>query len=444
MRSPVLEPHDHPYLKTILMARVRLPICNCFVALCKELYRGSMHVASTRLGTPLDALADPPFRRVFFGAFASSIGTWMQNVALLLFAYQLTADASFVGAITFAQLGPMLFMTPLGGIVADRSRHKTILIVANLVQGLLSGCLAWLVLSEHTTKLGLLAIVAGIGSAGAFASPAAQAALPHLARPENLGGAIAVNSASLNLSRVIGPILSAVPWLRSPALVFGVNAATYLFAIAAIGSVKFPPRNTTSDQGSNRIREGFVIVIRHRRIRAILVTVAMYSFGSLAFIYHMVGFSESQLGTTPAQYRWLFASFGTGAALGAILTGFLGRRFPPERTVGAALLAFAISLSGFALYRGSILLSAALVAAAGLTYFVAITSLSTMLQRLLDARIRGRVMSLWMMAWAGMVPVGSLVAGIAIDHSEYQTVFLGGAVIAVGCAVPWFRTPETN
>ena len=392
-------------------------------------------------GSPVDALRNVTFRRVFFGTFASNIGTWMQNVTLIVLADRLTGQAAFVGTITFAQLGPMLIATPVGGVLADRINRKTIMVTSLIVQALLSTALAWCALAASPSKTAIVGIVLGIGIAGALGSPAAQATVPHLVGPENLAAAISLNSAQMNASRVIGPLLAAIPLISAPSTVFFLNAGTYLFAIGAIMSVTFGP-TSLADAPRQKILDGFRAVRADRTIRLVIGTVAVYSLCSLSFIYHMKGFARVHLHLSDQAYNWLFASFGTGAALGALVVGIFAREANSYTVVRWSLLAFALMLSGFALSSGT-LLPFVFVAACGGTYFSAITALSTLLQRQLAPDIRGRVMSVWMMAWAGMVPIGAMIAGLMIDWAGHRSVFLVGAGVAAACALN-FRMRDTT
>ena len=187
------------------------------------------------MGTPRSAFAHRAFRWVFLGAFASNIGTWMQNVALLAFANQL-GGAEYVGIVTFAQLGPMLVLSPFGGVLADAVNRKLVMIVAATIQLIMSIGLAVVASGDHPSKPLIVGLVLTMGIAAAANAPANQATLPALVDRADLAGAVSLNSAQMNASRVLGPLLAVIPFLESTSTVFYFNAATYLFVIAAVAS----------------------------------------------------------------------------------------------------------------------------------------------------------------------------------------------------------------
>ena len=385
-----------------------------------------------RAGSPRAALSHRAFRWVFLGSFASNIGTWMQNVTLAVLANSLTHQATFVGLVVFAQLGPTLFLAPLGGVVADRVNRKSIMIGAAMAQTSFSVALAIVASAEHPSRSGLVLIVAGIGIAGAFYAPAANATLPELVDRRDLAGAVSLNSFAMNASRVIGPLLATLfAGIEHAPIVFGINAATYLFVIAAICIVEFsgaPPVHV-GDGRRPGFRDGLRSVHHDRIIERLLVTVAIYSLCSLIFIYQMPVLAHDNLGMSDRTYQFLFGTFGLGAAVGAIAVGTILSNLQQPRVARVSLAAFAVVLAVFGLLRspGWAFPVAFLT---GCAYFVVITSMSTILQQRVDDSMRGRVMGLWQMGWAGLVPVGSLLAGPIIDAHGVTPVILGGAVAA--------------
>lgn len=388
-------------------------------------------VPTHRAGSPRAALSNRPFRWVFLGSFASNIGTWMQNVTLGLLAARLTGAATYVGIVAFAQLGPTLFLSPLGGVLADRVNRKRVMVTASITQTALSLALALVASNPNPSRTVIVAIVAGIGIAGAFYGPAANATLPALVRREDLPGAVSLNSFAMNGSRVLGPMLAGLLGSTRPSLIFALNAATYLFVIAAITSVDFDGA-PAAHEGAGR-RPGFVDGVRAARadrvVARILVTVSVYSLCSLLFIYQMPTLARENLHLSDGRYPVLFASFGLGAAIGALCVGTVFSGLPRALLARAGLAAFAVFLAVFSLLR-SPTWAFPVVFATGFTYFVVITAMSTILQQRVADSARGRIMGLWMMGWAGLVPVGSLAAGPIIDATGVTPVILGGAAVA--------------
>lgn len=388
-------------------------------------------------GTLRSALSSTAFRRLFAGMFASNIGTWMQNITLISLAYALTGDAWFTGLITFAQLGPMLFLSPVGGALADRIDRRVLMVTLASVQMTLSLVLALLALDDSPNRLALVLIVAGIGCAGAINGPTANALLPTLVLRDDMQPAIALNSFSMNASRVAGPLLGGlVGSLGGASAVFAVNGATYLFVIWALMSVDvdFAPSGRTGDGPVEQLRIGLRAVRADRIMTRVLLTISLLSLCSLVFIYQMPVLAEQSLGLTGWRFNLLFSAFALGAASGALSMGsFLSGRDRAWVT-RAGLGVFAVAL---ALFGTTSIVPVAFGAAfvLGAAYFIIVTALTTTLQMRVDDAVRGRVMGLWMMSWAGLVPLGGLIAGPIIDAVGITAVLVFGAVVAALLAV---------
>lgn len=388
-----------------------------------------------RPGSARAALRHDTFRRVFYGAFLSNIGSWMQNVVLGAMAYDLTKSATFVGVLLFAQLGPLLLFSLVGGLLADAIDRRRLLVTVSVVQGLLSLALAWVARADDPSKVGLVAIVFLIGVGQAIFGPTYSALLPALVGRGDLPGAISLNSAQMNGSRVVGPAIGSALFARFGAdVVFVVNAASYLIVIWSLLSVRLPDPvpDQSGLQGIRRLLAGFQVARQDRVVGRCLVVIYLYSLLSLPFIGQMPTLADRNLGidATSTEYGLLYASFGVGALLGALSIGTVLADRSLERVTRAGLVAFAGFLAVFAVLRTP-LPAYGLVLLVGLAYFAVITSLSTVLQQRLDDSNRGRVMALWIMGFGGTVPVGNLIAGPIIEATSVTTVVVAGAVVAV-------------
>jgi MFS family permease len=386
-------------------------------------------------GTAQAALRNGNFRIVYFSTFASNIGTWMQNVVLGAYALKLTGSSAFVGLVFFAQLGPLLFLSTLGGLLADVVDRRRFLVGAQLAQLCFSFALAGIALSDHPSHALLVAAVFAVGTANALGAPGLNAILPTLVPREDLSGAVALASVQMNLSRVIGPPIGALIYHSlSAAPVFAINALTYLFAVVGLLWAKYPRRTNArvAERGFARLLSGVRIARRDPLLSHLLITLFSFSFFSLAFVGLMPVIADDSFGIGPKswQYGVLYACFGLGAALGAISVGTVFARVPKANLLRPAFLAFAAVLAVFALLRvAAFAYPVALVL--GYAYFVAITSMSTLLQSHLADEERGRVMALWIMGFGGTVPVGVLVAGWVGHTTSITAVLVAGAVWAV-------------
>ena len=391
------------------------------------------------------ALEHQAFRRVFAGNLASNVGTWMQNITLVALAYSLTGSAWFTGVITFAQLGPMLLLSPAAGALADRADRRRIMVAVAATQTVLSMVLAVVATDPTPSKALLVLLVGGIGTGAAVNGPAAAATLPALVPRDDLQSAIALNSAAMNASRVAGPILGGlVGALGGAPLVFVVNGLTYLFVILAVCSVDvdFTPKGNRDEGPLEQLRRGLRAARADRVVSRVLVTISVLSLCSLVFVYQMPLLAERHLGLAGWRFNLLFASFALGAALGALAMGSFLSAHDRGRGIRVALFVFAGSLAVFGTTR-TVAVAFPAVFVLGGAYFVIITALSTTLQMQVDDEVRGRIMGLWMMGWAGLVPLGSLIAGPVIDRTSISLVLLFGAVVALvlGLVVDLRRTP---
>jgi MFS family permease len=391
-----------------------------------------------RAGSARAALRHTTFRRVFIGAFLSNIGSWMQNVVLGALAYDLTRSPSFVGVLLFAQLGPLLLFSLVGGLLADAFDRRRLLVTVSVLQGLLSLALAWVARVDDPSRAALVGIVFLIGMGQAVFGPTYSALLPALVGRDDLAGAISLNSAQMNGSRVVGPVIGSAIFARfGPDIVFIVNAASYLLVIWSLLSVRLPAPvpDTSGLRGLRRLGAGFQVAKRDRVVARCLIVIFTFSLLSLPFIGQMPTLADRNLGIAArsTQYGVLYACFGIGALLGALSIGTVLSNRSLERVVRVGLLAFAGFLATFALVRTPALAYPGILLV-GLAYFAVITSLSTVLQQRLDDANRGRVMALWIMGFGGTVPLGNLIAGPIIEATNITVVVLAGAAIAVALA----------
>jgi MFS family permease len=397
-----------------------------------------------RPGTARAAWQYPTFRRIYLGAFASNIGTWMQNVVLGALAYELTHSPVFVGVMVAAQLSPLLLLSVVGGILADSVDRKKLLIWLTVEQGFFSAVLGLVAFQDHPSKVVLVAIVALIGVGNALYAPVFSAVLPVLVPRRDIGGAISLNSAQMNGSRVIGPAIGAVLYAHFGAgWVFELNALSYLAVIVVIAGVRLPAPPASGSQGWHRVVEGFAVARRDRVVRHCISVIFIFSLTCLPFITQMPLIAGHHLGISPksGRYGLLYASFGVGAVAGALSIGTVFASYDKARVCRISMAAFAVFVGTFGVLRApTIAYPVAIVL--GAAYFAVITSLSTILQEEIDDAVRGKVMALWIMGFGGTVPIGGLIGGWLIERSSIGLVIGGGAVVALVLAAVFDFRPD--
>jgi MFS family permease len=399
-------------------------------------------------GSARAALAHRDFTIVWSGSLASNVGTWMQNVALGVFAWRLTRSPSFVALLGFAQLGPLLVLSPIGGVLADLVDRRRLLIGAQAEQMFFSFVLAWVARGDDPSRVAVIACVVLVGIGNAINAPAFSAVLPSLVGRRDLTGAVSLQSVQMNVSRVVGPAIGGflLPAI-GPSGVFCVNGATYLFAIATLLAVRPPAVVAISGDGQpkgwRRLVSGFAVARRDALVRRCLLTIAALSFFSLPFIGLMPVIAAENLGIDPnsTAYGWLYACFGLGAALGAVAVGTVLVRQPKPWVVRVGLALFSVFLGAFGLLRSGPP-AFPVVFLVGLSYFTTVTSLSTHLQTHLSDAVRGRVMALWIMGFGGTVPLGLLLGGAIASQASVTAVVIGGAVVAAVLALAIELEPD--
>jgi MFS family permease len=387
-----------------------------------------------RPGTARAALSYRNYRLIWFGLFASNTGTWMQNFILPAYVDNRTKSAALVGLLVFTQLGPLLLLSIPAGILADKLPRKPFLISLQLLQMLLTVLIAGLVAFDAALWT-LFAVQLMIGIANALNAPAFQASVPLMVARQDLAGAVSLNSVMINASRVLGPaiaaVLAGIGFTTSQ--LFMVNAATYLFLIAAMLAVLIPDvRGTHPEQGWRRLLTGINIAKRRPVLSRVLLSMMLFSLFSLVYIGLFPSVTRLNLGidVQSSTYKWLYATWGLGAAIGALSVSTFLARVDRRQVIVVGFIGFAVSLAVFAVLRGPMLAFPVAFILGGF-YFMTATALVTTLQVNLRDTERASVMPLWFMVFGGMVPVGNLAFGPVIDAFGARGVMLFGAAFAL-------------
>ncbi len=397
-------------------------------------------------GTARSAFSHATFRTVYLGAFASNIGTWMQNVVLGALAYSLTKSAVFVGIMTAAQLGPLLLFSVVGGMLADAFDRKRLLMILSVQQAAFSVLLALVTLPDDPNRAAMVAVVLCIGIGNALYAPIFSAVVPVLVPRRDISGAISLNSVQMNASRVVGPAIGTTIYAAfGPSWVFLLNAVSFVFVIASLTRVTLPDPPASGAQGLHRLLEGFQVARSQRVIGQCLITIFVFSFVCLPFITQMPKIAGDHLGIDPksTSYGLLYGCFGLGAVVGALSIGTVFSQSSKAKLTRNGLIGFAVMLVAFSALRAPIP-AYAVILVLGCVYFAVITSLSTVLQEDLDDKVRGKVMALWIMGFGGTVPFGGLLGGWAIEQVGIMPVLAVGAAVAVVLALVMDFSPERS
>jgi len=388
----------------------------------------------------LSALTYRDFRVLWFGAFASTIGTWMQKVAQswLVLTITGTSSAFFLGLDAFLGELPILLLTLIGGVVADRRDRRQLLLLSQYVQMGAAFTLAALVYWD-TVHIGhVLALSVLTGLAQAFGGPAYQSLLPSLVAKEHVPNAIAFNSIQFNLARLIGPLLAGAT-LGAFGMVacFGLNGLSFLAVIAAILLMHIrhiPP--TTGTRMREELASGFAYVRVHRALISLAVLGFATTFLANPVLTFLPLFTQTEFDGGVGEYTRLMSFFGGGAVTGAMAVAWLGRFRHMGRTLLLFQCALGVLLVVFAATR-VFWLNGALLYAAAACMMMVFATLSSLVQLNAPNEMRGRVMSIYMVAFRGGMPLGSLAGGWVATLTTASTVLTVNGVLLSAVAA-WF------
>jgi len=377
------------------------------------------------------------FRIMWFGAFTSTTGTWMQMVAESWLVLSLTGSAFYLGLTGFLGELPLILFSLVGGVVADRVERRKMLLGSQYVQMTCAFVLTILVYFGWVRIHHLLILVFIVGTARSFGAPAYQALIPNLVNRDTLANAIALNSIQFNLARVLGPLAAGAALAGVGAtLCFALNGVSFLAVIVSLYLIRssFRPEPTTDSVWSG-MRKGFSFVKSRGALWQLSVLGFITTFCGIPLVTLLPVFAKDVFHTGPTGYSTMMAVSGAGAVSGALLyaafssvsgRGYLTLRM--QLVFAAFLILFALSrslvVSYFILFFGGICL---------MTLFASITSL---VQLATTEEMRGRVMSIFMLAFRGGMPLGNLAAGfLASQYSPALTLMVLGVVLSVSALV---------
>jgi MFS family permease len=386
------------------------------------------------------ALTYRDFRVLWTGAFASSIGTWMQKVAQswLVLTIGGSASAFYLGLDAFLGELPILLFTLIGGVVADRRDRRQLLLASQYVQMATAFTLAAIVYFDVVRIWHVLTLSVITGMAQAFGGPAHQSLLPSLIDKQHLPNAIALNSIQFNLARVIGPLLAGAALTAfGMAACFGLNGLSFLAVILALLSLHvrhIPP--TSRRRMSEELRTGLSYVRDEPGLIGLTFLAFATTFLGTPLLTFLPVFTQEVFLGGVGQYTQLMACAGVGAVSGALVVAWRGRSSGMGRTVLLLQLTFGALVTLFAVTR-VVWINSVLLFGAGACMVMVFAMLSSLVQHIAPNEMRGRVVSIYMVAFRGGMPLGSLVAGyIATSTSAPTVLTVNGVLLSLVAA--WF------
>jgi MFS family permease len=391
------------------------------------------------------ALTHRNFRLLWLAALGSTIGTWMQKYAQGLLVYDLTQSTFYLGLDDFLSQLPILLFMLIGGVIADRHDRRRLLTGSQYVQAFAAFGLALFVWTGTVQVWFIFALSFVAGCGQAFGGPAYQALIPSLVPRRDLPNAIALNSTQFNLSRVLGPSAgAAILAVIGYAACFALNGLSFFIVVLALMALRVPPHTPTTDRRAigAELKGGLQYVRDSRLMRTLIGLVLVSTFLSMPILTMLPAFAAVVLtggGSTGTRLWMLMASQGLGAIAGALIIGSIGQRHMGrwlllvQISLGVLITAFAVSTS--------LPISLVLLFLGGMC-FLALFSISfSIVQLAVPEGLRGRVVSIYMVALRGGGPLGALVAGALADWFSAPSVMAvnGGLLVLFTLAVLLFR-----
>jgi MFS family permease len=393
------------------------------------------------------ALSVPNYRRYISGQSVSLIGTWMQMTAQAWLVLSLTHSSTALGVIVGLQTLPVLLLGPYGGVIADRADKRKLMVAlqsAMAVQALILGALT-VTGVVAVWEIGALAALLGLNNA--FENPARQSFMLELVGPEHLRNAVSLNSVLANVARIVGPAVAGILIASvGVGVCFLVNAASFVAVVASLvtmdRSALAPSRPAPRARG--QLREGLRYIRSTPQLAVPLLMMALAGCLTYEFQVSLPVMADRGLHVGATGFGFMTAAMGVGAVLGGLFVAARGRTGLRPLTMAAAGFGVAMSLAALAPNLALALVALALAGAASISFMA--TGNST-LQLTSAPDMRGRVMSLWFVAFQGSTPIGGPIVGLTMAVIGPRAGLGLGALtvllVAVGGLVALHRLPRS-
>jgi len=399
------------------------------------------------------ALRHRNFRLFWFGQLISLIGTWMQSIGQAWLVLQLTHSAWLLGVVGALQFLPVMLLSLFGGVLADRLPKRRVLLFTQSFAMLQAAVLWILVASGHIQVWEVLVLASLLGLTNSFDMPTRQAFVVEMVGREDLPNAIALNSSVFNMARVVGPGLGGliIAFLGITPL-FLLNAISFVPVIVGLALIRMnelyalAKRTTTNGDTSKQstlqsLREGLSYVVHTPSVLLIIAVIGVISLFGINFNVILPLFATDVLHSGALGFGFLSAAFGLGSLCSALWLAW-GNRKPSVQYLLIAALAFSVLEIFFALSHLYVL-SLILIAAVGFAMIAFSANSNTALQTVTPDHLRGRVMSVYMVVFAGSVPLGNLfTGGLAHIYGAPISLLIGACLSLVAVIVGWIlRSP---
>jgi MFS family permease len=385
---------------------------------------------STLLRRTFQALSYPEFRVLWCGAFISTVGTWMQKVAQSWLIFTLTGSAFLLGFDSFLGDVPILLFSLIGGVAADRIDRRRLLLNSQYLQMAFALTLAALIYFDRVSVWHILSLSFLTGTAQAFGGPAYQSLIPTLVGKKDISNAIALNSIQFNLARIIGPVVAGLAFTAlGAAACFLLNAVSFLAVILSLSS--FKSRTLLPEHPGkllDELRMGLSYVRRQPALQALSFLAFCSTFFGVPLVTMLPVFAKDVFHLGPRGYSGLLACTGVGAVIGALVVAALGNFANKGKVALALQLLFGAMVVLFAL-SPVLWLSLTALLLAGIALVAVFALISSLVQLQAPEAMRGRVVSIYMVAFRGGAPLGSLATGFLASQMSPSWVLAGNGLM---------------
>lgn len=391
-------------------------------------------------GSPWAPLRHRTYARLFAAYMASNIGVWMQVVGAQWFLVETANSTALVAWVQAATLIPVIFLALPAGALADSRNRRTILLVATGFSTVFATALTVLAATEQLQSWSLLAMLALLGSANAMVLPSWQAIQPELVPRSELPAASSLNGVTMNVARAVGPAIAGILVAASgPALVFGINAVSFLFVILALALWKRPETKVLSRE---RMIPALGAGVRYTRfgpiVRRLLLRVALFVIPASALWALLPTIAADRLGLGSSGYGLLLAALGIGALLGVVALPKIRGRVSDNHVLGASAVAFAaVSVAAAELPKGPLM---AFLLVGGFAWLSSLAMLNSLMQLSIAQWVRGRGLAIYTLVLMGAQGVGAFFWGLlsTVIQQEATLLIAAGLLLFAAVSVLWW------
>ncbi|MGL5683043.1 MAG: MFS transporter [Marinifilaceae bacterium] len=380
-----------------------------------------------------ESLESRNFRLYFGGMSLSLIGTWMQQIAMSWLVFEMTGSLISLATITFLAQIPILITTPFLSLLVDRYDRRRILIFTQTMSAIQASILAWLTLTDRVEVWHLMALSLLIGLINSLDNPTRQAFYPSLVEKRLLSNAIALNSAVINGSRLIGPAVGGIIIAGiGCGLCFLINAVSYFAVIASLMLMRNTPSpiNKTHEAAGKSLIEGWNYICNNIPIRTLLLLMAGVSTFALPLMTFIPAYAKTILLGDSQTLGTLLSLTGVGSFAAAIYLAARRSVQGLEKVIGYTTVILAIGILLLSIIRFHFLAYVACVVI-GFTMITTVAAINTLLQSISDEHMRGRVMGYMAMTFTGVSPIGGMFLATLEHYLTLQQILITGGTITL-------------